>query len=132
MHRLCILIIMLMATAIGAAAQENTENMTAADLAPYALVPAARDAMGRAVVEVVGPDGAPLFDALVTLESKWSGGTQRCESFGGTNRHGAIALPAIHIGDLKLVVKAKGFATYKAVVAPSDLARPIRVTMAKK
>lgn len=132
MRRLCILGFLLLATAAGAAAQENTENMTATDLAPYAVAPAARDQMGRAVVEVLDPDGKPIFDALVILESKWQGGAQYCESFGGTNRHGAIALPAIHIGDLRLVVKAKGFVTYKEPVGPSDLAKPIRVTLKRK
>jgi hypothetical protein len=132
MRKLCTLLLLVLATAFGAVAQEDNSQKTVAELAHYATAPAARDALGRAVVEVVDQNGNPINNADVTLESDWAGGTEHCEAFGGTNSKGAIALLPIHIGDIKLVVKAKGYATYKAPVAPSDLGKPIRIELKKK
>lgn len=108
---------------------ENPEG-SAADLAHLAVAPA-KDGIGRAVVEVVNQDGKTISNAGITLESKW-GLDEFCESFGPTNSQGAIALPPIHMGDLRLVVKAKGYETVKMVISREDLARPIRVSLKKK
>ncbi len=41
-------------------------------------------------------------------------------------------LPPIHMGTLRLVVKAKGYRTQEIAVPVSDLSQPIRVTLAQK
>jgi hypothetical protein len=132
MRKLCTLVFMIVTVTALAAAQEDNSQKTAEELAHYATVPAARDALGRAVVEVVDQNGNPVYNAYVTLESLWSNGTMRCEAFGGTNHKGAIALDPIHFGDATLTITADGFTKYKAPVAPSELAKPIRVELKKK
>ena len=54
------------------------------------------------------------------------------ESWGGTNDHGMITLPPIHMGSLKLKVKAKGYRSQELEVPTNQLGDPVRVTMKKK
>jgi hypothetical protein len=111
--------------------QDKSSSASRDDLAKLARAPIESEGVGRAVVFVSDENGEPVPGAHATLESRY-GGDRFCESFGSTNREGAIALLPIHMGMLKLVVKAKGFETAAVEVQASSLSQPVRVTMARK
>ena len=97
--------------------------------------PSGPNGIGRLDLRVVDESGSPVSGAYATLRSIWvkaREGEQLCESFGATNERGAIALPPIHMGTLKLKVKAKGYRTQEIEVPTSSLAQPVRVTLARK
>jgi hypothetical protein len=130
MRKLCIMAAMVLVACVTGFAQIDTSNDSAEQMAHLAVAPE-RNQIGRAVVEVLDESGKPINRAGITLESKW-GDNEFCESFGPTNSKGAIALPPIHMGDLRLVVKAKGYETVKMPLSLADLGRPIRVSLKKK
>ena len=93
--------------------------------------PKAPDGIGRADVRVSDEKGNPIRNAYVKLESTRSDGFF-CESWGDTDDNGVIALPPIHMGSLKLKVKAKGFRQQELEVPAESLGDPVRVTLKKK
>ena len=95
------------------------------------IAPKVPNGIGRADVRVFDESGNPIRNANVKLESTRSDGFF-CESWGGTNDKGLIVLPPIHMGTLKLKVKAKGYRTQEMEVPASDLADPVKVTLKKK
>ena len=109
--------------------QNNSNNMS--DPLKMGRAPSGPDAIGRAVIQVVDANGNPIPGSYVTLSSVW-GGDNYCESYGGVNKDGVIALLPIHMGSLKLKVKAKGYRTQEVVVDPSTLNEPVVVKLAKK
>jgi hypothetical protein len=82
-------------------------------------------------VRVFDEDGNPIKEASVKLESSRSDGFF-CESWGPTNEFGSIVLPPIHMGSLKLKVKAKGYRPQELEVPASELGNPVRITLKKK
>ncbi len=102
------------------------------------VAPKAENGVGRADVRVFDEDGNPIRNAYVKLESTRSDVESTrsdgffCESWGDTNDHGMIALPPIHMGSLKLKVKAKGYRPQELDVPTSELGDPVRVTLKKK
>jgi hypothetical protein len=101
------------------------------DLAKMARAPLQPDGIGRAVVIVQDENGNPVKGAYAKLESNW-GGDNFCESWATTGEKGAVALPPLHMGQLKLMVKAKGYQTQKIEFPASSLSEPIHVTLTKK
>lgn len=95
------------------------------------MAPKAENGIGRADVRVFDESGNPIRNALVKLESTRSDGFF-CESWGPTNDRGMIALPPIHMGSLKLKIKAKGYRSQELEVPTSQLGDPVRVTLKKK
>lgn len=95
------------------------------------IAPKVENGMGRADVRVFDEAGNPIKNAYVKLESTRSDG-YFCESWGDTDANGMIALPPIHMGRLKLKVKAKGYRSQELDVPTSELGDPIRVTLKKK
>lgn len=95
------------------------------------IAPKEPNGIGRADVRVVDEKGNPIRNAYVKLESTRSDGFF-CESWGETDDHGVIALPPIHMGSLKLKVKAKGYKSQELEVAAGDLGEPVHVTLKKK
>lgn len=112
------------------AQQENTQQ-SLENITRLARAPQQADGLGRAVIIVNDKDGNPIKNAYAKLESVW-GGDHFCESWGSTGDLGAIALNPIHMGQLKLTVKAKGYATQKIDVDASSLSSPVHVTLARK
>jgi len=86
---------------------------------------------GRADVRVFDESGNPIRNAYVKLESTRSDGFF-CESWNNTDEHGLAGLPPLHMGSLKLKVKAKGYRTQELEVLAADLGNPVRVTLKKK
>ena len=95
------------------------------------VAPKTENGVGRADVRVFDEDGNPIRNAYVKLESTRSDGFF-CESWGDTNDHGMIVLPPIHMGSLKLKVKAKGYRPEELDVPTSELGDPVRVILKQK
>jgi len=112
-----------------ALAQEPTRTLD--DPASQGIAPKEPNGIGRADVRVFDENGNAIKNAYVKLESTRTDGFF-CESWGDTDAHGVIALPPIHMGMLKLKVKAKGYRTEELEVPASDLGNPVRVTLKKK
>jgi hypothetical protein len=112
-----------------ALAQEPTR--TPDEPASQGIAPKEPNGMGRADVRVFDENGNAIKNAYVKLESTRTDGFF-CESWGDTDAHGVIALPPIHMGTLKLKVKAKGYRSEELEVPASGLGNPVRVTLKKK
>jgi len=95
------------------------------------IAPKVTNGIGRADVRVFDESGNPIRNASVKLESTRSDGFF-CESWGDTDERGIIALLPIHMGSLKLKVKAKGYHSTMLDVPTEQLAEPVRVTLKKK
>lgn len=114
--------------------QSNTQpprEQSTEELVKMARAPLQPDGIGRAVIVVQDENGNPVPGAYAKLESNW-GGDNFCESWATTGARGAVALNPIHMGHLKLMVKAKGYQTQKLDVQASSLSEPVRVTLTKK
>lgn len=93
--------------------------------------PAQTDGIGRAVVVVQDEAGNPVKGVYAHLESVW-GGDNFCESWNWTNDKGIAPLNPLHMGKLKLKLKAKGYKNQQVIVDAKSLGEPVRVTMYKK
>ena len=108
-------------------AQESTGNNPASQ----GIAPKTVNGMGRADVRVFDENGNPIRNAFVKLESTRTDGFF-CESWGDTDGQGVIALPPIHMGSLRLKVKAKRYHSEVLDVQAGQLGEPVRVTLKKK
>ncbi len=112
-----------------ALAQEPTRNSD--DPPSQGIAPKIINGVGRADVRVRDENGNPIKDAYVKLESTRTDG-YFCESWDNTNDRGITVLPPIHIGSLKLKIKAKGYQSQEIEVPADQLGDPLRVTLKKK
>jgi hypothetical protein len=94
--------------------------------------PTAPNGIGRADVRVFDESGNPIKNASVKLESNRSDGFFCETDWGLTDERGVMVLPPLHMGTLKLKVKAKGFKTQELDVNPSTLGEPLHVTLTRK
>lgn len=106
--------------------QSTNDNPPSQGIAPKAI-----NGIGRADVRVFDESGNPIRNAYVKLESTRSDGFF-CESWGDTDERGIIALLPIHMGRLKLKIKAKDYHATTLDVPIDQLAQPVRVTLKKK
>jgi len=95
------------------------------------VAPKTENGIGRADVRIVDENGNPVRNAYVKLESTRTDGFF-CESWNDTDEFGIAVLPPIHMGSLKLIVKAKGYHKQELDVPASGLGDPVRVTLRKK
>jgi hypothetical protein len=95
------------------------------------VAPKTENGIGRADVRVFDEAGNPIRNARVKLESTRTDGFF-CESWGDTDDRGIIALLPIHMGSLRLKVKAKSYRAQELDVPTSSLGNPVRVTLKKK
>jgi hypothetical protein len=132
MRKLLTAALIIAATFTLSLAQETTSStQSTEDLVKMARAPLQHDGIGRAVVIVQDQNGNPVRGAYAKLESIW-GGDNFCESWATTGEKGAVALNPIHMGQLKLMVKAKGYQTQKIEVQANSLSEPVHVTLTKK
>jgi hypothetical protein len=104
--------------------QEDIQNMGVAPTSPNGI--------GRADVRVFDEAGNPISNASVKLESNRSDG-YFCETdWGLTNERGVIVMPPLHMGQVKLKLKAPGFKSQTIQIDNASLAQPLRVTLVKK
>jgi len=112
-----------------ALAQQPLRNNDA--LPSQGIAPKVPNGIGRADVRVFDEKGNPIRNAYVKLESTRTDGFF-CESWGETDANGIIALLPIHMGSLRLKVKAKGFRAQELDVPAENLGQPVQVTLKKK
>lgn len=115
-----------MAQDTSASMQQNMDNPPNMGRAPREP-----NGIGRLDLRVVDESGQPIKGAYARLESTRTDGFF-CESWGPTDMRGVVVLPPIHMGALKLVVKAKGYKTQEIDVDTSAVGEPVRVTMLRK
>jgi hypothetical protein len=114
---------------LGQSQQDAGQNGN--DIPNMGRAPSQPNGVGRLDLRVVDEDGNPVQGAYAKLESERSDG-YFCESWNSTNNKGVAVLPPIHMGELTLVIKAKGYQTLKIDVPASSLSEPVRVTLHKK
>jgi hypothetical protein len=125
---LSIIFIISAAFAMGLA-QEPTRN---SDEPPsQGIAPKVINGIGRADVRVRDERGNPIKNAYVKLESTRTDGFF-CESWNDTDERGMAGLLPIHIGSLKLKIKAKGYQSQELDVPADQLGEPLRITLKKK
>ena len=129
MSKVLSIIFIVVASFSMALGQEPSQNNDT--LPSHGIAPKAPNGVGRADVRVFDEKGNPIRNAYVKLESTRTDGFF-CESWGDTDANGVIALPPIHMGSLKLKIKAKGFRQQELDVPAESLGDPVRVTLKKK
>ena len=92
--------------------------------------PLQSDGIGRLDLRVFDSEGQPVRGAQAKLTSNRRGGFV-CETWNTTGADGVAVLPPLHVGTLKLVVKAAGFRAQIINLSPETLAQPVRVTLAR-
>lgn len=93
--------------------------------------PKTENGIGRLDLRVEDEDRKPIVGAFAMLESERTDGYY-CESWNTSNDKGVAVLPPIHMGKLKLKVKAKGYETLEIEVPADSLSEPVRVTLRRK
>lgn len=87
--------------------------------------------IGRLDLRVFDESGRPIKNAYAKLESTRTDGFF-CESWGYTDARGVAVLPPLHMGRLKLIVKAPGYQKQTLTIPASNLSEPVRVTLVRK
>jgi hypothetical protein len=121
-----LIIIVALSIALAQGPSRNNDDPPSQGIAPK--VP---NGIGRADVRVFDEQGNPIRNAYVKLESTRTDDFF-CESWGETDERGVIALLPIHMGSLKLKIKAKGYRAQELDVPAENLGEPVRVTLKKK
>ena len=129
MSKFLIALFLVAATLSVGLAQDQSQNPN--DPPNMGVAPKTENGVGRLDLRVVDESGSPIGDAYAKLESTRTDGYY-CESWNDTNERGVAVLPPIHMGRLKLKVKAKGFKTMEIEVPASSLNEPVRITMVRK
>ncbi len=114
---------------LGQSQQDGTQN--GSDIPNMGRAPAQPNGVGRLDLRIMDENGNPVKGAYAKLESSRSDGFF-CETWNSSNDKGVAVLPPIHMGDLKLVIKAKGYKTLKIDVPANSLSEPVKVTLLKK
>jgi hypothetical protein len=109
--------------------QDTSQN--GGDTPNMGRAPSQPNGVGRLDLRIVDENGNPLKGAFAKLESRRSDG-YFCESWNSTNDRGIAVLPPIHMGNLTLIIKAKGYQTIKLEVPADSLSEPVRVTLHRK
>src|SRR5437762_14209648 len=111
--------IIILATFTFALSQEQNR----VDPPSTVIAPKVINGVGSADVRVRDENGNPIKDAYVKLESTRTDGFF-CESWNNTDEHGLAALPPLHMGSLKLKIKAKGYQSQELVIPFDQLGEP--------
>ena len=129
MSKFLISLFLVVATFSIGLAQEQSQNPN--DPPNMGAAPKEANGVGRLDLRVVDESGNPVRNARAKLESTRTDG-YFCESWNDTDERGVAVLPPIHMGTLKLKVKAKGYKTMEIEVPASSLNQPVRITLVKK
>ena len=129
MSKFLISLFLVVATFSVGLAQVQSQNPN--DPPNMGAAPKEANGIGRLDLRVVDQDGNPVKNARANLESTRTDG-YFCESWNDTDERGVAVLPPIHMGTLKLKIKAKGFKTMEIEVPASSLNEPVRVTLVRK
>ena len=127
MSKMLAAVLFIVAAFSMAVAQESS----ATNPASQGVAPKVENGIGRADVRVFDENGNPIRNAYVKVESTRTEGFF-CESWDNTNERGITVLRPIHMGSLKLIVRAKGFQKQELNVPANELGEPVHVTLHKK
>jgi hypothetical protein len=131
MRKFLVAALLVTASFCAALAQQPTLNGQE-DIQNMGVAPTSPNGIGRADVRVFDEAGNPISNASVKLESTRSDG-YFCETdWGLTNPRGVIVMPPLHMGQVKLKVKAPGFKSQNIQIDNNSLGQPLRVTLVKK
>ncbi|HYO98745.1 MAG TPA: carboxypeptidase-like regulatory domain-containing protein [Pyrinomonadaceae bacterium] len=128
MRKLFLATLVVVAAFSVAAAQQPTNS---GDIPNMGKAPTQPNGIGRLDARVFDEAGNPVRGASLKLESERTDG-YFCESWNSSDERGVSVLPPLHMGNLKLIVKAKGYETQKINVAADTLNEPFRITLVKK
>lgn len=128
MSKVLSIIFVILAAFAAATAQEQSKND---DPPSQGIAPKVMNGVGRADVRVRDESGNPIKDAYVKLESTRTDG-YFCESWDNTNARGITVLPPLHMGTLKLKIKAKGYQSQEIEIPADQLSDPVRVILKRK
>ena len=133
MRKLFLATIIIVATFSVAAAQDaaSTSSSNQSDIPNMGRAPSQPNGIGRLDARVFDQAGNPVRGAALKLESERTDG-YFCESWNSSDERGVAVLPPLHMGSLKLIVKAKGYETQKIDVPAASLNEPFRITLVKK
>jgi len=131
MRKLFLATLIIVATFSVAAAQDAASPSNSSDIPNMGRAPSEPNGLGRLDARVFDEAGNPVRGAYVKLESERTDG-YFCESWNSSDERGVSVLPALHMGSLKLIVKAKGYETQKLSVSPNIMGEPFRITLVKK
>ena len=131
MRKLLIAALIITASFSVGLSQDTTSSQATDETQNMGQAPTQPNGIGRLDLRVLDETGSPIRGAYAKLESTRSDG-YFCESWNSTNERGVSVLPPIHMGSLKLTVKAKGYRTQKLDLAPGSLGEPVRVTLVRK
>ncbi len=131
MNKLLIIVLAMSVACGSVTAQVQSTSQNTQDIAKLAVAPKKINGIGRMVVNITDADGNPINGAYAHLESNRTDGFL-CESWASTAASGLAALPPIHMGNLKLKVKAKGYREQVVEVPYEDLSSPVVVRLKKK
>lgn len=101
------------------------------DIPSQGRAPTQPNGIGKLDARVFDEAGNPVRGVHLKLESERSDG-YFCESWNSTDERGVAVLPPIHMGRLRLVVKAKGYENQKLDLDANTLGDPVRITLKKK
>ncbi|MGI8656570.1 MAG: CHAT domain-containing protein [Pyrinomonadaceae bacterium] len=90
---------------------------------------------GRMDLRVLDQQGNPIKGAQAKLVSKYPAGLPKgfiCDCAKTSDATGRILMDPLHIGQLKLTLKADGYQPQEVAVSADQLAQPVRVTMLSK
>ncbi len=130
MRKLFLVALIIIAVAFGATAQQPTGNSNANDIPNMGKAPAGPNGLGRLDARVFDEAGQPVSNVYLKLDSARTDGFF-CESWNSTDARGIAVLPPIHMGNLKLTLKAKGYETQKVNLDPATLGEPVHFTLKK-
>jgi hypothetical protein len=133
MRKLFLATIIIVATFSVAAAQDaaSTSSSNQSDIPNMGRAPSQPNGIGRLDARVFDQAGNPVRGAALKLESERTDG-YFCESWNSSDERGVAVLPPLHMGSLKLIVKANGYETQKIDVPAASLNEPFRITLVKK
>lgn len=132
MRKLFLATIIIVATFSVAAAQDAASTSPSqSDIPNMGRAPSAPNGIGRLDARVFDEAGNPVSGAHLKLESERTDGFF-CESWNSSDARGVSVLPPLHMGNLKLIVKAKGYETLKLNVPAANLNEPYRITLVRK
>ena len=131
MRKLFLATLIIVATFSVASAQDASSSSGQSDIPNMGRAPSEPNGIGRLDARVFDEAGNPVRGAYLKLESERTDG-YFCESWNSSDERGVSVLPPLHMGSLKLIVKAKGYETLKLNVPAENLNEPLRVTLVRK
>jgi hypothetical protein len=130
MRKLFLATLIIVVTFSAAAAQDSSSSQQG-DIPNMGKAPTQPNGIGRLDARVFDEAGNPVRGAHLKLESERTDG-YFCESWNSSDERGVSVLPPLHMGSLKLIVKAKGYETLKMNVPAENLNEPLRITLVRK